>query len=142
MVSQMAEDCNDSVEIEYSSLRRSIMPRSNAPAPRRRIQLASSSGQSDRRRLQPINQQLPSTTKWAANLPATVQLSALLQTLPRIANAIARLWQDDAGLRQYLDELLTDNRGGRRGFPPDVHLELILLREYRNGRYPWESNSV
>jgi hypothetical protein len=104
--------------------------------------MASSSGPNDRRRPQPLNQQLPSTAKWAANLPAAVELSALLHTLPRIANAIARLWQDDAGLRQYLDDLLTDNRGGRRGFPPDVHLELILLREYCNGRYHWESNSA
>jgi hypothetical protein len=104
--------------------------------------LASSLGSSDRRRPQPLNQQLPSTAKWVASLPAEVQLPVLLQTLPRIANAIARLWQDDAGLRQYLDDLLTDNRGGRRGFPPDVQLELILLREYCNGRYPLESNSA
>jgi hypothetical protein len=96
--------------------------------------LDSSSGPSDRQRLQPFNRQLPSTAKWAAGLPAAVQLPVLLQTLPRIANALARLWDDDAGLRQYLDELLTDNRGGRRGFPPDVHLELILLREYCDGR--------
>jgi hypothetical protein len=104
--------------------------------------LASTSGPADRRRPQPLNQQLPATAKWAAALPAEVQLTVLLQTIPRIANVIARLWQDDAGLRRYLDELLTDNRGGRRGFPPDVQLELILLREYRNRRQPWESASA
>jgi hypothetical protein len=104
--------------------------------------LASTSGPSDRRRPQPLNQQLPATAKWAAALPAEVRLTALLQTIPRIANVIARLWQDDAGLRLYLDELLTDNRGGRRGFPPDVQLELIILREYRNSRHSWESKSV
>jgi hypothetical protein len=103
--------------------------------------LDSTSGPSDRRRPQPFNQQLPSTAKWAAHLPAAVQLPALLQTIPRIANAIARLWQDDAQLRQYLDELLTDRRGGRQGFPPDVHHELVLLREYCDGRYPWASTS-
>ena len=103
--------------------------------------MALTSGPSDRRRPQPLNQQLPATAKWASALPPEVRLPVLLQTIPRIANVIARLWQDDAGLRLYLDELLTDNRGGRRGFPPDVQLELILLREYRNRRHTWESNS-
>jgi hypothetical protein len=89
--------------------------------------------------VQPLNQKLPSTAKWAANLPVPVQLPAMLQRLPRIANALARLWGDDVGLRLYLDELLIDRRGGRHGFPPDIHHELILLREYCDGRYPWVS---
>jgi len=87
-------------------------------------------GRNDRRRLQPLNQALPVTTRWVASLPASVQLAALLETLPRIANALARLWQDDAGVSEYLDELLTDRRGGRQGFPPEIHHELMLLREY------------
>jgi hypothetical protein len=100
-----------------------------------------STGPSDRRRVQPLNQQLPSTAKWAAGLPAAVQLPALLQTFPRIANAVARLWRDDVALQLYLDELLTDRRGGRRGFPPDIQLELVLLRDYCKGRYPLPSDS-
>ena len=65
-----------------------------------------------------------------------VQPRALLQSLPRIANALARLWQDNVRLRLYLDELLIDRRGGRRGFPPEIHNELLVLREYCEGRYP------
>ena len=90
----------------------------------------------NRRRLQPLNQLLPATAKWAAGLPAGVQPLVLLQRLPRIANAIARLWHDDIGVRQYLDELLTDRRGGRLGFPPEIHHELVLLRAYFERRRP------
>jgi hypothetical protein len=65
-----------------------------------------------------------------------VQPLALLERLPRIANILARLWQDNIGLRLYLDDLLVDRRGGRSGFPPEIHNELLVLREYREGRYP------
>ena len=90
----------------------------------------------NRRRVQPLNQQLPAAARWAANLPEEVQPRILLQRLPRIANLVARLWQDDNALRVYLDDLLGDRRKGRRGFPPEIHSELLVLREYREGRYP------
>jgi hypothetical protein len=90
----------------------------------------------NRRRLQPLNQLLPATAKWAAGLPAGVQPSALLQRLPRIANAIARLWRDTIALRQYLDELLVDRRGGRRGLPPEIHNELLTLRQFHEAQFP------
>jgi hypothetical protein len=89
-----------------------------------------------------LNVQLPATAKWAASLPAEVQLPSLLQKLPRIANALARLWQDDVALRQYLDDLLVDRRGSRQGFPPDIHLELVLLREFSDRKYRRASSSA
>ena len=61
---------------------------------------------------------------------------ALIQGFPRIANTMARLWHDDIGLRRYLEDLLNDRRGGRRGFPPEIHHEVLVLREYYEGRYP------
>jgi hypothetical protein len=91
---------------------------------------------------QPLNTQLPSTTKWVASLPTELQPLSLLQTYPRIANALARIWRDEIGLREYFDELLTDRRGGRRGFPPEIHHELVLLRAYCEGRYPWGPSTV
>jgi hypothetical protein len=98
--------------------------------------LTSSSDPSNRRSLQPLNQQLPATTKWAAGVPVEVQPLALLQTFPRIANTLARLWHDNIGLQNYLDDLLVDRRGGRRGFPPEIQSELLILRAYCEGRYP------
>jgi hypothetical protein len=84
----------------------------------------------NRRRPQPLNQQLPATARWAASLPVEIRPLALLQGLPRIANRIAHLWPDDASLRQYLDDLLIDRRGRRIGFPPEIHHELLQLRAY------------
>ena len=94
-----------------------------------------------RRRLQPLNQLLPATAKWAASLPGGVQPLALLQRLPRIANAIARLWRDNVALTNYVDELLIDRRGGRRGLPPEIHNELLTLRQYHEAQYPGPSHS-
>jgi hypothetical protein len=89
-----------------------------------------------RRRLQPLNQLLPASANWATNLPAGVQPLAMMQRLPRIVNAIARLWRDSEALRQYLDDLLVDRRGGRRGLPPDIHNELLTLREFHERQFP------
>jgi len=66
----------------------------------------------------------------------------LLQRLPRIANALARLWHDSVELQVYLDDLLVDRRRGRRGFPPEIYNELMILREYCEGRYPGSSSSA
>jgi hypothetical protein len=98
----------------------------------------SSSDVRNRRRLQPLNQLLPATAKWAGTLPAGVQPLALLQRLPRIANAISRSWRDPVALRSYMDELLVDRRGGRRGLPPDIHNELLTLRQFHDAQYPGE----
>ncbi len=88
------------------------------------------------RRARPINQALPATQKWFDALPPEIQPSAVLRDYPRIANALARASGDVSALTAYLDDLLVDRRGGRRGFPGDVHHELQSLREYFDGRYP------
>ena len=105
-------------------------------------QLALSSDPRNRRWSQPLNLQLPATLRWAASLPVEVQPLTLLQRLPRIANAIARLWQDDMGLVRYLDELLTDRRGGRLGFAPEIQFELLQLRAYCESRLPMASSAM
>jgi len=89
----------------------------------------------NRRRVQPLNQQLPATAKWLASIPTEIQPLALAQKFPRIANNLARLWQDRVALHDYLDDLVVDRRGGRQGFPPEVHSELLVLRDYCQGRY-------
>ena len=86
----------------------------------------------NRRWRQPLDQQLPATARWVATLPSEIQPLTLLQRFPRIANDLARVWRDDAELQLHLDELLTDRRGGRQGFPPEIHQELLMLRDYSN----------
>ena len=96
--------------------------------------MASIADPRDRRWQQPLDQQLPATARWAAGLPSEVQPLALLQRFPRIANDLARMWHDDIAAQLHLDGLLTDRRGGRQGFPPEVQQELSMLREYCNRR--------
>ena len=88
------------------------------------------------RRREAFNQPLPATFRWAESFPEGVRPVALLQRFPRIANLLARIWSDEARLRSQLEGLLVDPRSGRRGFPPDVHNELLTLRELAEGRYP------
>ena len=87
------------------------------------------------RRAQPLNQALPSTLRWVAQLPPSICLHSLLREFPRIVNVLARLWPDAASFAAYLDSLLNDRRGGRRGFPPEVQHDLLMLRDYFEGCY-------
>jgi hypothetical protein len=48
-----------------------------------------------------------------------------------VANRIAWCWADAALADQVLDDLLTDRRGGREGFPRAIVVELRRLREFR-----------
>jgi hypothetical protein len=87
------------------------------------------------RRAQPLNQPLPSTVRWIETLPSAIRPRSLLRSFPRIANALARGWNDPANASSYLDSLLHDRRGGRQGFPADVQAELMTLHDYVDGRY-------
>ena len=87
------------------------------------------------RRTQPLNQPLPATLRWMDGLPPSVRPMSLLRKCPRIANRIAHAWGDAPKLAKLMDSLLTDERGGRKGFPGDVQAEIMILRDYAEGRY-------
>lgn len=94
--------------------------------------------QRDPRRLRQASQfnlPLPTARRWVALLPGEIQPRALLRTYPRIANIMAALWGNRESFEKYLNDLLIDQRGNRQGFPPDVHIELLNLRDYIEGRY-------
>ena len=80
------------------------------------------------RRAQPLNEALPTTVRWVAALPRAVWPLSLLREFPRIANRLAQAWPTPLSFDAYLDSLLHDRRGGRRGFPGDVQDELLNLR--------------
>jgi hypothetical protein len=67
--------------------------------------------------------------RWFLSLPQDVRPVELLKRYPRIANRLAECWSDARATSHNLDELVLDRRGGRRGFPPQVAQELVLLRE-------------
>jgi len=70
---------------------------------------------------------------WLASLPANVRPLALATKFPRVANRIAQEWREPSACRRDFDDLVYDKRGTRRGFPPDVYVELLALRDYYYG---------
>ena len=70
------------------------------------------------------------TRTWLASLPQGVRPMELARQFPRIANRLRHLWKQVAKCEEYLDALLVDRRGTRKGFPPKIAQELEALREY------------
>ncbi|HYD95785.1 MAG TPA: hypothetical protein VEC01_10700 [Noviherbaspirillum sp.] len=70
------------------------------------------------------------TFKWLATLPADVRPDNLAAQYPRIANRIAQLWKRPLYCERYLDDLVMDLRGDRRGFPRLVATEIAALKVY------------
>jgi hypothetical protein len=93
------------------------------------------------RKNQPANIALPRTKTWFEGLPPQVRPTALMRQFPRIANVIAAAWNDLEQFETYISSLLTDKRGGRKGFPGEVLMELGALDRYRHsvpdGAAPW-----
>jgi hypothetical protein len=78
-----------------------------------------------------IDEALSGTARvWLRKLPPRRRPMRLCEVYPRVANRIAWCWGDPALAAQVLEDLLTDSRGGRRGFPAPVVRELQRLREF------------
>lgn len=67
---------------------------------------------------------------WLLSLPPALRPQLLGRQFPRIANALAEVWQDPELCRAAFDRLLNDARKGRKGFPAAVHDELDALRKW------------
>ena len=83
------------------------------------------------------------TTAWLAELPVAVRPSQLALRYARLANRICETWKAPQHCLRLLDALMTDQRGGRRGFPLQVATELATLRDYyyrlhHKGKEAWE----
>jgi hypothetical protein len=70
------------------------------------------------------------TRMWLASLPQDVRPMELARQFPRIPNRLRHLWTQVARCEEYLDSLLVDRRGTRKGFPQQVAQELRTLRDY------------
>jgi hypothetical protein len=66
-------------------------------------------------------------------LPGDAYPQALVDQYPRIANTIVELRFDRAKLENYFQSLLNDSRGGRKGFPFGVLMNLQNLRDVMLG---------
>ncbi len=54
----------------------------------------------------------------------------LAASFPRIVNRMAKLWKMPREMDRYLEELLADTRGNRKGFALKILMELSTLRDY------------
>lgn len=77
------------------------------------------------------------THVWLRTVPSGLHPKRLARMHPRIANLIAATWHDAERTEALFEDLLTDRRGGRRGFPLVVMSELRQLQSlHRNRRRP------
>ena len=105
------------------------------PGVREREQLEPGYWEHRRRKSQPADRALTGAAlDWLIKLPPAVRPQALCEQFPRIANVIAEAWNDGAAGDRLFARLLTDDRGGRHGFPADIDQELRRLVDFRAGR--------
>ena len=90
----------------------------------------------DMRVARPEEPLLHITRVWLASLPEHVCPMELAREFPRIANRLRYLWKQVARCEEYMDCLLVDRRGTRKGFPEKITQELEALREYHASLYP------
>lgn len=62
--------------------------------------------------------------RWMGRLPEDSRPQILAERYPRIVNQLAACWRDHGLTEHLLDQLLTDTRGSRAGFPPVIVTEL------------------
>jgi len=58
----------------------------------------------------------------------------LAAAFPRIVNRMAKLWKIPREMDRYFEDLLTDTRGNREGFPLGILMELTALKDYYQSR--------
>jgi hypothetical protein len=119
-----------SIEFELTDLQDARLALEELPEGVDRVpKLASNYWEQRRRRPQATDRALQgSTIEWLLKLPAPLRPRELCDRYPRAANAVATAWKDADDRAAVLDELLSDRRGNRRGFPPEVTSELQALR--------------
>lgn len=76
------------------------------------------------------------TMAWLEQLPEQVRPAETVRCFPRIANKLCELWKRPSACDRYIDGLVVDNRGGRKGFPAKVAMELAEIRAYYSRLYP------
>jgi hypothetical protein len=66
--------------------------------------------------------------KWLFGLPRDILPKTLAREYPRLINQIADRWERPEACVSYLNQLLIDERGTRRGFEKKIVFELTRLK--------------
>ena len=69
-----------------------------------------------------------------ASIDETARPKALAAQFPRIVNRMANMWKAPLQMDRCFEDLLTDTRGTRQGFPLSVLMELSTLKDYYQSR--------
>jgi hypothetical protein len=69
-----------------------------------------------------------------ASIEESTRPKQLASAFPRIVNRMAGLWKSPRQMDLYFDDLLTDTRGSRQGFPLAILMELTSLKDYYQTR--------
>jgi len=67
---------------------------------------------------------------WLASIEESVRPKELAKSFPRIVNRIAKSWKTPREMDRYFEELLTDTRQNRKGFPLNILMELSTLKDH------------
>ncbi len=65
-----------------------------------------------------------------ASIEEPARPKELAASFPRIVNRMAKLWKMPREVDRYFEDLLTDSRGKRKGFPLNILMELSTLKDY------------
>jgi hypothetical protein len=81
------------------------------------------------------------TENWLNALPKGARPVHLQRDFPRIANELARLWDETSELDRYFEEKEFSPREGRHGFPPLIMEEILAMHGYslRSRPVPYET---
>jgi hypothetical protein len=64
---------------------------------------------------------------WILSLPVEIRPLKVADAIPRIANELAEHWSDADRATAFVNDLLVERRGGRRGFAAEIKKELVVL---------------
>jgi hypothetical protein len=99
-------------------------------------------GEAQRQPPSPYDRSLnKSAASWLHELPPDVRPRASVNRFPRILNRLARYWDAPGMLEQIFGELLVDKRVGRKGFPPEILLEIRALYVHYRSLHPERETS-
>jgi hypothetical protein len=70
------------------------------------------------------------TMKWVLAFPSEMRPLALAKKYPRIANILAGEWPFPGRFEAKLNEYLLDDRPSRQGFPADVAMDFVKLKQH------------
>lgn len=73
---------------------------------------------------------LSATHLWLRRVPPRIHPRHLCRYHPHLANRLAECWGDGERVRHFIDDVLIDHRGGRRGLSDRVKSELQCIERF------------